>query len=405
MARLVPARGPAGNKWSAAVLVVAGSPGMTGAAALCARAAYRAGAGMVRLGVPGGDLADVAGHRGGGRGAARRGMGRRPPSRPPPAARPWWSARASGATPATAAEVRRLVAESPVPVVVDADGLYRPRPGGRRTARCQARLPVVLTPHDGEYARLTGGDPGADRIAAARRLAAAAGCGGPAEGADHRGGRSRRPGPAGHWPGPPPWPPPGPVTSCPASSAPCWPGASTPSRRRPWPPTSTAGPGPGAAAEGLVAGDLPDLVADGAGAAHPAAAPTGPTGAGPTGRRRRRSGGPWLTVGGRPGPTSTSTPCGTTPACWPRLAARPALCAVVKADGYGHGAVAVARAALEGGATWLAVALVEEGVNLREAGIEAPILLLSEPPVEGDGRGGGPPARPHRVHQRRDWRR
>src|SRR5205085_7671325 len=59
--------------------------------------------------------------------------------------------------------------------------------------------------------------------------------------------------------------------------------------------------------------------------------------------------------------------------------ARPAaLCAVVKADGYGHGAVPVARVALEGGATWLAVALVEEGVALREEGITAPILLLSE---------------------------
>ena len=59
-----------------------------------------------------------------------------------------------------------------------------------------------------------------------------------------------------------------------------------------------------------------------------------------------------------------------------------ALCAVVKADGYGHGALPVARAALAGGASWLAVALVEEGVALREAGIETPILLLSEPPVE-----------------------
>lgn len=58
------------------------------------------------------------------------------------------------------------------------------------------------------------------------------------------------------------------------------------------------------------------------------------------------------------------------------------LCAVVKADAYGHGAVPVARAALAGGATWLAVALVEEGVVLREAGIDAPVLLLSEPPVE-----------------------
>ncbi|MGH9302560.1 MAG: alanine racemase, partial [Acidimicrobiales bacterium] len=61
------------------------------------------------------------------------------------------------------------------------------------------------------------------------------------------------------------------------------------------------------------------------------------------------------------------------------LSAPAALCAVVKANGYGHGAVAVSRAALAGGAQWLAVALVEEGVELRQAGIEAPILVLSEP--------------------------
>lgn len=62
-----------------------------------------------------------------------------------------------------------------------------------------------------------------------------------------------------------------------------------------------------------------------------------------------------------------------------RRAAPAALCAVVKADGYGHGAVAAARAALAGGASWLAVALVEEGIELRQAGVAAPILLLSEP--------------------------
>ncbi len=55
------------------------------------------------------------------------------------------------------------------------------------------------------------------------------------------------------------------------------------------------------------------------------------------------------------------------------------VCAVVKADGYGHGAIAVAQEALRSGATWLAVALVEEGAVLRKAGITAPILLLSEP--------------------------
>ena len=54
--------------------------------------------------------------------------------------------------------------------------------------------------------------------------------------------------------------------------------------------------------------------------------------------------------------------------------------AVVKADAYGHGAVPVARAALAAGATWCGVALVEEGLELRAAGIEAPILVLSEFP-------------------------
>jgi alanine racemase len=62
------------------------------------------------------------------------------------------------------------------------------------------------------------------------------------------------------------------------------------------------------------------------------------------------------------------------------LVAPAAVCAVVKAGGYGHGAVPVALAALEGGATHLAVALVEEGRQLRDAGIVAPILLLSQPP-------------------------
>jgi len=59
-----------------------------------------------------------------------------------------------------------------------------------------------------------------------------------------------------------------------------------------------------------------------------------------------------------------------------------AVCAVVKADAYGHGDVPVAEAALEAGADLLAVALVEEGARLREAGIAAKILLLSEPSVD-----------------------
>ena len=56
------------------------------------------------------------------------------------------------------------------------------------------------------------------------------------------------------------------------------------------------------------------------------------------------------------------------------------LMAVVKANGYGHGALPVATAALGAGATWLGVALVEEGIALREAGIEAAILMLTEFP-------------------------
>lgn len=56
--------------------------------------------------------------------------------------------------------------------------------------------------------------------------------------------------------------------------------------------------------------------------------------------------------------------------------------AVVKADAYGHGVVPVARAALAAGAEWLAVALVEEGEELRAAGLTVPILLLSEPTPE-----------------------
>lgn len=50
--------------------------------------------------------------------------------------------------------------------------------------------------------------------------------------------------------------------------------------------------------------------------------------------------------------------------------------AVVKANGYGHGAVAVAQAALKGGATWLAVARCEEALELRRADLDCPILLL-----------------------------
>ncbi|HEV8650417.1 MAG TPA: alanine racemase [Actinomycetes bacterium] len=59
--------------------------------------------------------------------------------------------------------------------------------------------------------------------------------------------------------------------------------------------------------------------------------------------------------------------------------------AVVKADAYGHGAVPVARSAISAGASCLGVALVEEALALRAAGISAPVLVLSEPhPASAD---------------------
>jgi alanine racemase len=58
------------------------------------------------------------------------------------------------------------------------------------------------------------------------------------------------------------------------------------------------------------------------------------------------------------------------------LAPTTGLCAVVKADGYGHGAVPAARAALAGGARWLAVVAAGEAAALRAAGIDAPILVM-----------------------------
>lgn len=172
VADLVPRRKRGGNKWHAAVLVVAGSPGMTGAAALCARAAFRAGAGMVRLGVPGGEVADSP--------AAEAVSFELPPE--------GWADVALeqaerfgaivvgpgiGRSPSMAEQVHRLVTQTEVPLVIDADGLFAL---GRLDGEpLRPRPTVVLTPHDGEYGRLLDEPPGPDRIGAARQLAAAGG--------------------------------------------------------------------------------------------------------------------------------------------------------------------------------------------------------------------------------------
>lgn len=167
----LPPRSREAHKWQAAVWVVAGSPGMTGAAGLAARGAQRIGAGYVRLSTPGGDA---------GAGAPVEAVGTPLPAE-------GWAAEVLdgverfaavvvgpglGRAEGTGAEVRRLVARCPVPVVVDGDGLAAlgDDPGA------VAQPSTVLTPHDGEFARLTGGPPGPDRIGAAARLARSAGC-------------------------------------------------------------------------------------------------------------------------------------------------------------------------------------------------------------------------------------
>ena len=64
------------------------------------------------------------------------------------------------------------------------------------------------------------------------------------------------------------------------------------------------------------------------------------------------------------------------------LVAPARLCAVVKANAYGHGASPVGRAAIDGGAAWLGVAVVEEGLELRQSGIDSEILVLADAPAD-----------------------
>ncbi|MEA2971924.1 MAG: ADP-dependent NAD(P)H-hydrate dehydratase / NAD(P)H-hydrate epimerase [Actinomycetota bacterium] len=159
------------HKWKSAVWVVAGSPGMTGAAHLCARAAMRAGAGTVRLGIPGvppdPPYLEVVGRSIPAEGWADdvlADLGRTKALVVGPGL---------GRSDAGGAEVCRLVASAPVPTIVDADGLYALGTAEEAAAVIGPRsAPTVLTPHDGEYKRLAGHPPGDDRIAAARDLAA-----------------------------------------------------------------------------------------------------------------------------------------------------------------------------------------------------------------------------------------
>jgi NAD(P)H-hydrate epimerase len=175
---LLPGRRREAHKWQSAVFVAAGSPGMLGAPVLVTTGAMRAGAGYVRLGVPGEDPALL------------------PPGEAVGVALPaegWDAAVLEGAercralvvgpglgrATATAVAVRAVLAAAPVPTVVDADGLNAL--GGLHEAAEVLRrrpAPTVLTPHEGEFARLAGRrrpGSGTDRIEDVRAMAAATG--------------------------------------------------------------------------------------------------------------------------------------------------------------------------------------------------------------------------------------
>lgn len=179
VAAWLPERPRAAHKWRSAVRLVAGSPGMTGAAHLAARAAQRAGSGMVVVSTPG--LDPVALHTATPIEAVGRAV---PPSE-------WDEAVTSdlhrfeslvigpglGRAPGTVTSIVRTVTRAAVPVVVDGDGLFAMswnEAGTPAFLRDRAEA-TVLTPHDGEYALLTGDAPGPDRVAAARQLVEASG--------------------------------------------------------------------------------------------------------------------------------------------------------------------------------------------------------------------------------------
>ena len=168
-ARLVPPRPREAHKWQSAALVVAGSPGMLGAAQLCATSALRGGAGYVLLASPGCDAAGLP---------PGEHVGRTLPAE-------GWEAEAApllervraaalgpglGATAATAAGVGKVLAGYDGPVVLDADAL-----DGLDLDDLRRRdAPTVLTPHEGEFRRLFG-PVGEDRIAAVAAAAARSG--------------------------------------------------------------------------------------------------------------------------------------------------------------------------------------------------------------------------------------
>jgi ADP-dependent NAD(P)H-hydrate dehydratase / NAD(P)H-hydrate epimerase len=165
----LPRRPRRGHKWQTAVLVVGGNPTMNGAPLLTAHAALRAGAGYALVAVPGSPPGaglppgEHVGH-----------------SLPldawsEPAAALAERARAIAVGPGlgeAGGPVADFLAATDAPAVVDADGLSSlGDPAGVRDVTSARRAPLVLTPHEGEYRRLTGHSPAADRITDVREVA------------------------------------------------------------------------------------------------------------------------------------------------------------------------------------------------------------------------------------------
>ncbi len=173
--RHVSPKGRDSHKWSAAVMVVAGSPGMMGAAQLAAASAARAGAGMVRLCIPvasperlpPGDAVTEAVGPDGWAGEVLDRLDRFHALVVGPGL---------GRTDVVSRQVAELVANAWCPVVVDADALWALRScEGVASVVARREVPVVLTPHAGEYQRLCGSPPGPDAVAASRLLASRSG--------------------------------------------------------------------------------------------------------------------------------------------------------------------------------------------------------------------------------------
>ena len=182
VAALLPTRAIETHKRETGVaLVVAGSRLMTGAACLTAAAASRVGAGLVQVAVPESILPVVQSVV---REATFLALPETPEGTVAPEATAVLAERLAAAdalalgpgmttNPVTAAWIRGLVASTPVPTVLDADGLNAF--AGRASELASRRADLVLTPHTGEFARLSGGtarEIAADRVGHVRKLAA-----------------------------------------------------------------------------------------------------------------------------------------------------------------------------------------------------------------------------------------